>query len=71
MARSDRKLQRVKEKQLKAIEKKYSKIIAEILKEYNDKTMQELWDRLEEVKAEMKKEMELLGLNETNGHNMD
>ena len=71
MARSDRKLQRIKDKQLKTIEKKYGKIIKDTLNEYNDKTMQELWERLDVIKAEMKQEMELLGLNETNGHYMD
>lgn len=71
MARSDRKLQRIKEKQMKLIEKKYDKIIKKTLEEYNDKTMQELWDELELIKADMKQEMELFGLNETNRHYMD
>lgn len=44
------------------LEKKYSKIIEKVLKEYKDKdkTMGELWEALDKIKAEMKEEMDAI-----------
>ena len=38
------------------IEKKYSKLIAQALEEYKEKSISELCDRLDELKEEMKAE---------------
>ena len=42
------------------LEKKYSKIIEKTLKEYKDKTMEELWVELDRIKAELKEEMDAI-----------
>lgn len=42
------------------IEKKYSKLIGNVLKEYKDKTMGELWIVLDDLKAKMKDELDAI-----------
>lgn len=44
-------------RQLKIIEKKYDKLIAEVLEKYRDKTMEELWGALDELKQQMGQEI--------------
>lgn len=44
------------ESRIKAIENKYNKKIKRLLDRYKDKTMQELWEALDELKAKMKVE---------------
>lgn len=45
------------------IEKKYEKIIGEIIEEYKDRTMGELWSKFEELKQQMKQEFDKAGIN--------
>lgn len=45
------------------IERKYSKKVDKLLKEYWDKPMGELWKALDELKAKMKIELEEKGLD--------
>ena len=53
---------------LNRLEKKYSKLIDECIKRNKDKTMQELWVELDKIKADMKAEMEVKGLNKVEVH---
>lgn len=55
-----------RQKKLQQIERKYEKIIGKILKEYKDKTMEELWGKFDEIKKQMGKE-----IDEVNRHYMD
>lgn len=45
------------------IEKKYEKIIGEIIEEYKDRTIGELWSKFEELKQQMKQEFDKAGIN--------
>lgn len=40
------------------IEKKYEKIIAQVIEEYKNKSMEEFWAKLDEIKAQMGKELD-------------
>lgn len=53
-----------KPKTLSTIENKYSRKIEKLLVKYADKTMSELWVELDKLKANMKKEMEEIGITE-------
>jgi hypothetical protein len=44
-------------RKLKAIEKKYDKLIGDMLEEYSDKTMEELWGALDRLKEQMGQEI--------------
>ena len=44
------------------LEKKYGKKINDCIKRNKDKTMADLWAELDEIKADMKTEMEAKGL---------
>ena len=46
------------------IEAKYDAKVKRIVRRYQNKTMEELWHKLDELKAQMKAEMEQYGLNE-------
>ncbi len=45
------------------IERKYEKRIGELIEEYKDKTMGELWPKFDELKLQMKKEFDKAGIN--------
>ena len=47
---------------LQSLEKKYGKKINDCIKRNKDKTMADLWVELDEIKADMKNEMEAQGL---------
>lgn len=46
------------------IEAKYDAKVKRIVRRYQNRTMEELWHKLDELKAQMKAEMEQYGLNE-------
>lgn len=45
------------------IERKYEKKIGELIEEYKDKTMGELWVRFDELKIQMKQEFDKAGIS--------
>ena len=45
------------------IEKKYEKKIGQLIEEYKDKTMGELWAKFDELKLQMKQEFDKAGIN--------
>lgn len=45
------------------IERKYEKKIGQLIEEYKDKTMGELWTRFDELKIQMKQEFDKAGIN--------
>ena len=47
---------------MQRLEKKYGKKINDCIKRNKDKTMADLWTELDEIKADMKTEMEAKGL---------
>lgn len=53
-----------KPKTLTTIENKYSRLVEKLFKRYADRTMGELWKKLDELKAKMKKELEEIGIAE-------
>lgn len=63
MGRSERKLQRIKDKKLAVIEKKYNKIVGKLLEDYKDREMAEFWAECDKIKEEMRKEIESIGYN--------
>ena len=56
---------------LAQIEAKYDAKVKRVLRKYKDKTMGELWKKLDELKAQMKVELEQAGLNEVKIVNED
>lgn len=56
------------EDKMRLLENKYEKKIAKTIKAYGDNTMAELWEALDKLKEEMRKEVEKL---ENREHNMD
>lgn len=53
-----------KEVMMAQIEAKYDAKVKRIVRRYQNRTMEELWHKLDEIKAQMKAEMEQYGLNE-------
>lgn len=49
-------------KKQRRIEKKYERLIAQAIEDYKDKTMEELFKYLDELKEEMKKELIRVGV---------
>lgn len=49
-------------KKQRRIEKKYERLIAQAIDDYKDKTMEELFKYLDELKEEMKKELIRVGV---------
>ena len=49
-------------KKQRRIEKKYERLIAQAINDYKDKTMEELFKYLDELKEEMKKELIRVGV---------
>lgn len=56
------------EDKMRLLENKYERKIAKTFKAYGNKTMGELWEALDKLKEEMRKEVEEL---ENREHNMD
>lgn len=56
------------EDKMQLLESKYERKIAKTIKAYGDNTMAELWEALDKLKEEMRKEVEEL---ENREHNMD
>lgn len=44
------------------IERKYEKLIGNLVEEYKDRSMGELWEKFEEVKLQMKQEFDKAGI---------
>lgn len=44
------------------IERKYEKLIGDLVEEYKDRSMGELWAKFEEVKLQMKQEFDKAGI---------
>lgn len=42
------------------LERKYNKLVADVLEKYKDKTMGELWEALDNLKAQMKEELDAI-----------
>ena len=57
-----------KEEKIELLEQKYSVRIAKIVKAYENKTMGELWERLDKLKEQLAKELEKI---EHSGHQVD
>lgn len=57
-----------KEEKMQLLEKKYERKIAKTMRAYGNRTMGELWEALDKLKEEMRKEVEEL---ENREHNMD
>ena len=55
-------MDKVKTKRRK-IERKYEKRIGQLIEEYKDKTMGELWTKFDELKLQMKREFDKAGIN--------
>ena len=55
-------MDRVKAKR-RRIERKYEKKIGQLIEEYKDKTMGELWSKFDELKLQMKHEFDKAGIN--------
>ena len=55
-------MDRVKAKR-RRIERKYEKKIGELIEQYKDKTMGELWSKFDELKLQMKQEFDKAGIN--------
>jgi hypothetical protein len=49
-------------KKQRRIEKKYERLIAQAIEDYKDKTMEELFKYLDELKEDMKKELIRVGV---------
>ena len=49
-------------KKQRRIEKKYERLIAQAIEDYKDKTIEELFKYLDELKEEMKKELIRVGV---------
>lgn len=49
-----------KEEKIELLEQKYSTKIAKLIKAYENKTMGELWERLDKLKEQMAKELEAI-----------
>lgn len=49
-----------KEEKIEQLENKYSVKIAKLIKAYENKTMGELWERLDKLKEQMAKELEAI-----------
>lgn len=49
-------------KKQRRIEKKYERLISQAIEDYKDKTMEELFKYLDELKEEMKKELIRVGV---------
>lgn len=45
------------------IERKYENKIGQLIEEYKDKTMGELWAKFDELKIQMKQEFDKAGIN--------
>ena len=56
------------EEKIALLEQKYSNRVAKILKEYANRTMGELWERLDKLKKQLAKEIEAI---ENSGHKVD
>lgn len=56
------------EDKMRLLENKYERKIGKTFKAYGNKTMAELWEALDKLKEEMRKEVEEL---ENREHNMD
>ena len=54
-------------KNIKQIEKKYSKKIETLLEVMKDNTMEELWVELDKLKEQMRKDLEQIGANLVEG----
>ena len=57
-----------KEEKIALLEQKYSARIAKIVKAYENRTMGELWERLDKLKEQLAKELEQI---EHSGHQVD
>lgn len=55
-------MDRVKAKR-RRIERKYEKKIGELIEQYKDKPMGELWSKFDELKLQMKQEFDKAGIN--------
>ena len=53
-----------KPKTLTTIKNKYTRKVAKVLRYYQDKTMEELWKKLDELKENMREEMKEIGITE-------
>lgn len=53
-----------KPKTLTTIENKYSRKVDKLIQRYQDRTMQELWEELDKLKAKMKEELAEIGITE-------
>lgn len=51
-----------KPKTLTTIRNKYTRKVAKVLRDYQDKSMEELWKKLDEVKEKMRVELNEIGI---------